>query len=145
MAKLTAFQFGYLTAALFSTNDQFDPNTGGDPLDANYTIDDIDPTCLDRLCLLCNSFETLVSSVIDAAYVKLASRDHYRGTTEEQMKREQAGHDLWMTSNGHGCGFWDGDWSKPHASYLTQVAKSVGSVDLYVGDDQKIYAAGFEA
>lgn len=22
----------------------------------------------------------------------------------------QLGHDFWMTSQGHGCGFWDGDW-----------------------------------
>lgn len=21
-----------------------------------------------------------------------------------------AGHDLWLTRNGHGAGFWDGDW-----------------------------------
>jgi hypothetical protein len=23
---------------------------------------------------------------------------------------ELAGHDLWLTSQGHGAGFWDGDW-----------------------------------
>ena len=23
---------------------------------------------------------------------------------------QQFGHDLWLTHEGHGCGFWDGDW-----------------------------------
>lgn len=23
----------------------------------------------------------------------------------------QAGHDLWLTAEGHGAGFWDGDWT----------------------------------
>ena len=39
---------------------------------------------------------------------------------------EQAGHDLWLTRNGHGCGFWDGDWKEPAATLLTAAAKSLG-------------------
>lgn len=30
---------------------------------------------------------------------------------------ERIGHDFWLTRNGHGAGFWDGDWkffSRPH-------------------------------
>ena len=27
-----------------------------------------------------------------------------------------AGHDLWLNRNGHGCGFWDGDWREPAAT-----------------------------
>jgi hypothetical protein len=48
------------------------------------------------------------------------------------------GHDLWLTRNGHGAGFWDrglGDVGDK----LTAIAKRMGSKSLYVGDDGKIY------
>ena len=39
-----------------------------------------------------------------------------------------------------GAGFWDGDWKEPHGDRLTELSKTFGEVDLYVGDDGKIYA-----
>ena len=53
----------------------------------------------------------------------------------------RAGSDFWLTRNGHGAGFWDGDWpSKPNVGgFLTRKAKEYGSVDLYVGDDGEIH------
>jgi hypothetical protein len=44
---------------------------------------------------------------------------------------EQAGHDFWLTRNGHGAGFWDrpklyGDYK---AVQFTKWAESMGSVD----------------
>ena len=55
--------------------------------------------------------------------------------------REQAGRDLWYTRNGHGVGFWDRDDDVygPHADALCEVARAMGSVDLYRGDDGKLY------
>ncbi len=50
----------------------------------------------------------------------------------------QAGHDFWLTRNGHGCGFWDGDWPEPQASLLTQASKAFGGVDPYVSDDGEV-------
>jgi hypothetical protein len=54
---------------------------------------------------------------------------------------EQLGHDLWLTRNGHGTGFWDRDEIPEHRRQrLTQVAKVFGSCDIYIGDyDDKIY------
>lgn len=52
---------------------------------------------------------------------------------------EYAGHDFWLTRAGHGCGFWDGDWSEPYATQLTDACKAIGSRTLYIGDDLKIY------
>ena len=51
----------------------------------------------------------------------------------------QAGRDFWYTRNGHGCGFWDGDWPEPYASELTDAAKAFGEVDAYLGDDGRVY------
>jgi hypothetical protein len=50
-----------------------------------------------------------------------------------------AGHDFWLTRNGHGAGFWDGHWPEPAADVLTRLAHSFGYSDLYRGDDGKLY------
>ncbi len=52
---------------------------------------------------------------------------------------EHAGRDFWYTRNGHGCGFWDGDWSEPHATALTEAARQFDFIDLYRGGDGLIY------
>ncbi|RPJ16050.1 MAG: hypothetical protein EHM33_34265 [Chloroflexi bacterium] len=51
---------------------------------------------------------------------------------------EQSAHDFWLTRNGHGAGYWDrglGDLGDK----LTEAAKTFGSCDLYIGDDELIY------
>jgi len=50
----------------------------------------------------------------------------------------QAGHDFWLTRNGHGAGFWDRGLG-PVGTRLTDAAHACGSVDLYAGDDGWIY------
>lgn len=50
-----------------------------------------------------------------------------------------AGHDFWLTRNGHGAGFWDGDYT--HGDKLTELCKPYGNVDLYVGADSLVYGA----
>jgi hypothetical protein len=50
----------------------------------------------------------------------------------------QAGHDFWFTRCGHGAGFWDGDWKK-YGDLLTRLSENYGNVELYAGDDGKIY------
>lgn len=52
----------------------------------------------------------------------------------------QAGHDFWLTRNGHGCGFWDRGLGVIGAQ-LSVAAEAYGSVGLYVGDDNLIYGA----
>ncbi len=54
---------------------------------------------------------------------------------------EAAGHDFWLTRNGHGAGFWDGDWPEPAATRLTASSKKYGEFNLYLGDDGKIYGS----
>ena len=52
---------------------------------------------------------------------------------------ERAGHDFWLTRNGHGAGFWDGDWPEPQAKILTDLSKARGERDLYMGDDGRVH------
>ena len=51
----------------------------------------------------------------------------------------QAGHDFALTRNGHGAGFWDGDWPV-YGDLLTKASESFGEIDPYAGDDGLIYS-----
>jgi hypothetical protein len=114
-----AFFLQYLETALWSTLDESDP-TGGEPMDSNYTIDDIAP----------DSYARLQSEAHDFYTANLADIDDDPG---------QAGHDFWLTRSGHGAGFWDGDWPDDVGERLTQASKRAGTCELYVGDDGLIY------
>lgn len=109
----------YVITALWSSMDDAD-DRGGEPLDVNYTQDDIAPTTLATMKADCETFQQAHAADITA-------------------DPERAGHDFWLTRNHHGAGFWDGDWPEPVGQRLTQAAHTFGGVDLYVGDDNLIY------
>ncbi len=57
-----------------------------------------------------------------------------------------AGRDFWYTRNHHGVGFWDRELSKDGIGYtqqtadnLTKAAHAWREIDLYRGDDGKLY------
>jgi len=47
---------------------------------------------------------------------------------------EQLGHNFLLSRNGHGAGFFDNG-----NDILQDICKKFGSVDVYIGDDNKIY------
>lgn len=54
------------------------------------------------------------------------------------------GHDLWLTRNHHGTGFWDRFYDKSDplsllGDELTEIADELGETGIYLGDDGKIY------
>ena len=52
----------------------------------------------------------------------------------------EAGHDFWLTRQGHGAGFWDrGELYDGSGDLLTKASEQAGVCDLYIGDDSKIY------
>ena len=136
---LDAFTLACIEAALWSSNDESD-ESGGNPLDQNYGLEDIAPEALERLADECKRFQSSpewLAALEDESGDARSDRRQGYGCSVEQS----AGHDFWLTRCGHGAGFWDGDWREPHASALTELSKKFGNVDLYVGDDGKIYAA----
>ena len=57
----------------------------------------------------------------------------------------QAGHDFWLTRNGHGSGFWDRKevYGEPDYQILSRIAEDeFCQIHPYVGDDGKIYDHG---
>lgn len=125
---MNKFLTAYIEAALWSSNDESDEQ-GGEPLDKNYGFEDIDPETLAKMKADCEKFEADNAELI---------------TDENCLTRldcdEQAGHDFWLTRNGHGVGFWEGsDWKSDAGELLTLAAKKFGECHLYVGDDGKIH------
>lgn len=56
----------------------------------------------------------------------------------EAMEPSQVGHDLWLTRNGHGAGFWDRGLGEV-GEKLSEIAREMGEKHLYRGDDGKIH------
>ena len=132
MPKLThlqQFTRAYIEAAMWSSNDESD-DAGGHPLDSNYSLEDIAPEALAIIEADCLAFFE--------AYGDLFNYDNTKACDDYSVDA-QAGHDFWLTRNGHGCGFWDGDWKEPAATVLTDAAHGFGECDLCVGDDGMIY------
>jgi hypothetical protein len=55
----------------------------------------------------------------------------------------QAGHDFWLTRNGHGAGFWDREdlytGCAHNGAGMTEIAKRFGENNIYLGDDGLVY------
>jgi hypothetical protein len=47
----------------------------------------------------------------------------------------RAGHDFWLTSQGHGAGYWDGDYPYELGQRLTQAAKVYSFNGVWREDD----------
>lgn len=123
-AAADEFFQAYIEAALWSSSDERDV-----PLQNNYGMKDIAPETLHKLRENCDNF-------FAQAYVKILEHP----TAQRWGDRwSQAGHDFWLTHNGHGAGFWDGDWPDPLGDELTELSKQFGEIWLYVGDDGMIY------
>jgi hypothetical protein len=121
----------YIGAALWSSNDESD-DSGGEPMDNNYGPGDIASETLRKMRKDVKDFMVSNAELILNAEVN-----------EQNWSRwALAGHDFWLTRNGHGAGFWDGDWMPRRiGEALTKASKAYGEIDLYVGDDGKIYSS----
>lgn len=111
------FTSAYITCALWSSTDN-SRDDGGDPLDANYDGSDLAPQALEAIRRECAEFQECHAEDLALAYEK-------PGYTEAS-----AGHDFWLTRNGHGAGFWDRGLDAV-GDRLSDACKPYGSVDLY--------------
>lgn len=126
---LDSFAMAYAIAALWSTTDD-----DGEHLDNKYNVSDFSPKALTRIINDCGKFYDEMKDVLAAAWESSEYRAPINCTP-----LEYAGHDFWLTRAGHGCGFWDGDYPEKEGEILTEKAKEFGEVDIYVGDDGKLY------
>jgi hypothetical protein len=109
--QLDAFTRAYVHAAAFTQ----DPESGQGEY-PEPAIEDIDTTFLAQAIFDCDRFQA----------------EHAIDIAEDSA---HAGRDFWYTRNGHGCGFWDGDWPEPAGEQLTDAAHRYGEVYAQVFAD----------
>ena len=121
--ELDRFTSSYLESALWSSTDD-----EGTPLDdAKYADIELSPELIALFNTDCANFRADNAALLEQA-------------SEYQSEGHQA-HDFWLTRNGHGAGFWDGNYPKELGEALTKASKAFDTCDLYIGDDGKMYAA----
>lgn len=121
---LDDFTQGYIEAAFFTQSGEEDD--GGTIGDKGFQ--DLAPETLAAIVEDCRQFQERNAETLAAAYA-------------QDYTEEQAGHDFWLTRNGHGAGFWDrglgdiGERLTAACGWRTDFPE----VNLYLGDDGKIY------
>lgn len=125
----------YVVAALWSSSDESD-ESGGQPLDSNYDESDIAPETLEAMRRDCERFQADNADLLTAYYEAIPKG---RDSSGEWTPESQAGHDFWLSRNGHGAGFFDRDVPRNLRDTLQERAREFGTFDLYIGDDGLIY------
>lgn len=110
---LNVFVESYIETAIWSSTDD-----DGEPLDKRFNAGHLLDDAWLKIVSQCADF-------LSRPDVVQLSADW----TEEDFKR--AGHDFWLTRNGHGAGFWDGDWPN-NGKELTEASKQAGECSLLV-------------
>lgn len=124
-----ALRSGYIAAALWTSlvGDPLGGDHDASMADLGMTPDDLAP-------------ETVAQVDADIAAFVAATSDSDRHAWADTFGDENVGHDLWLTRNGHGAGFWSRpdhrDDANLHAiaARLTAAAHALGEADWYQGD-----------
>jgi len=121
--QIDDFTKGYIVCALWSTS-----NDEGDYLDAFFDVEDITVESMQLIIAECKAFQDENKELLSQYY------DLYKHC--EYTSQELAGHDYWLTRNGHGAGFWDRVLGEL-GDALTEVCKYQAR-HLFVNEDNKL-------
>ena len=126
----------YVQTALWSSTDSYDL-----PMDRDYDISDLSPDTLATMQAdLDKFFDLLESTPYDDDQTLLdVALEYADSSVRDNDPYGTIAHDFWLTRNGHGAGFWDGDYGDDVGNKLTAIAETFGECALYVGDDGLIY------
>jgi hypothetical protein len=118
---LDAFTQGYIEAMFFTECHADNP-------DLEYkTLSHLSPLSWKEITKVCKEFQETNHEALQIYYKLGRSEAH-------------AGHDFWLTRNGHGAGFWDGGNDVAYTE-LTDGAHLHGECYVYLGDDGLIYTS----
>lgn len=142
---------GYVEAALWTEEESLRDQQGDDSV---YDDDeDEEDTELDKLIRLTSQLNSkgIISfsrediepdSLIDAymgikEFIRLCGDDLIQRSVSE-FGAEQLGHDIWLTRNRHGAGFFDRGYDDEDEKILINAAHKMGGVDLYINDNNQL-------
>jgi hypothetical protein len=122
---LDAFTQAYIEAMFWT--DVCNPDSTEFGEDASF--DDMATETLADIVEGCRAFQETNADLLDAAYSTKTSHREYTAAS--------AGHDYWLTRNGHGVGFWD----RGLGEVGDKLSEACGRREMYVyrGDDEKIH------
>lgn len=121
---------GYAEAALFSSNDESD-ESGGNPLDENYSRADIADETFKKMKRDCAKFMKQNKRDLDA-FVSDPDLEHKSDSHVWSL----VGYCFWMNRNGHGVGFWDRGVEEALGERLSKASQKFGEVNLYVHEGE---------
>ena len=121
---------GYLEAALWTEEerlkDEYENEFNySDEIDlGSFSVDDLDDNSKIQAYIDINRF--IWDSGVDAIKEAIEVNGLFK-----------LGMDIWLTRNGHGAGFFDHGYENEES--LNKSAEKLKNVDLYLGDDLKLY------
>lgn len=124
--ELDQFTEAYIQAILFTETEK-----GHSSFTLAEAEDKIDPEALAYIKALC-----LVFWQRNGCYI-MTDACTYGGGHKDKVVR--AAHYFWYTANGHGVGFWDGEWEGPYYERLIRESEAYGRLNVTIGEDGKIY------
>ena len=130
--KLKDFIYGYKLTALWSTNDY--DKTDCEFLDESFSVDDFDNDARKAIESDCLKFITSNKDDLETYSDSITYNIH-----ESLSAWEVAGHDFWLTRNGHGAGFWDRlGLDETIGKRLSDSSRAFGECNIYVNDQQTL-------
>ena len=138
---LDEFTRAYMECALWSSD--FEDDAGNTVnMDECFNIYFLAPETRETLIADCKAFQERYAELLAKAYALAGTPQETFSSRQIEFSESQAGHDFWLTRNGHGAGFWDRGLGETGEA-LTKVCgwkTDYPQVDLYIGDDGLIYA-----
>lgn len=125
------FLRAYLECALWLGTDESDDDAGR-PLDENYSISDFHPSSVQQAAKECAAFERDNAGALEDFYAV------WPKSPDGDSAKAFAGHNFWLSRNGHGTGFWDRG-AGATGDALHKAAEDCGERYVYVGDDGALY------
>ncbi len=138
-AALATFRNAYIEAIVFTEEDQikesYEEEFGDKESDEPGFTTELDVSAehfhADTVAKIATDCEDFLRKAVNAGLLDPC----------DEHEMSQAGHDFWLTRNGHGVGFWESGrgWKKKQGKELTDLSKTYPETNLYRGDDGQFY------
>ena len=150
-SQLTEILHGYIECALWTEEERLKEDMSGGLEDDDD--EDEENTELDKLVAIANkmsqnNFDSFTkehispNSLIQAytdikSFIQMAGYNNIKNAIEENGLG-RLGHDIWLTRNRHGAGFFDHSYDHEVEKTLTNAAQQLKEVYLYIDDNLEL-------
>lgn len=146
---------GYIQAALFTEEERLNDEAQSEYDQQNDLFNDPDEDGdneLEKLIMISNNYkkkswqgfsrEDIEPNSLIKAYQDIKTFLKTAGTAVDEAVDdnglERLGMDIWYVRNHHGAGFFDHSYDYDNEKILTAAAQSLGEVDLYINNNNKL-------